>query len=188
MNIETLATHLWMKLNFEKRGKKMFTLINIINIVLCFIMSIPFFYISMFIHEVGHALIASIGGMKPRIYMHRKSMNNCKKNETKNDLSRILEHIYPKGCCQINVEGATSKSIYFWLIFYFAGVIAQLILMGGVIFISLMHWGDIAEMVKLFLLVNVIMLVDAIVPKKYKDGYHSDGKYILEILQKNKKI
>lgn len=160
----------------------MLTFNSIINIVLCLIVSIPMLYILMFTHEVGHALIASIGGLKPRIYIHRKSIIENSEISTRENYNKILDYIYPRGCCALLEEDISGRSIYFWIFFYLSGVLSQFILTMIVIVLSKMIFGGVIELAKIFISLSLIMAFDAIYPRQYKDGYDSDGKKIINLI------
>ncbi len=45
--------------------------ISIINMVLCYIVSIPFWILFTLVYEMAHAGMALIGGGNPRIYLFK---------------------------------------------------------------------------------------------------------------------
>jgi len=137
----------------------------------------------MFLHELGHALIAFMAGGKARITMHRKTRIPYGETSKKS----IIDYIYPKGACQVKINKTLKDSPIFWLVFFLSGVIAQLIFLSLIIILSLLQWGYILEILKLFIVVNGMIIFDALIPKVYKDGYHSDGKQILNIIKQIKK-
>ncbi|MGX8797812.1 hypothetical protein ACR6HW_17405 [Fusibacter sp. JL298sf-3] len=156
---------------------------RLLDIVFLYIVSIPFVFILVLIHEIGHAVVVLIGGGKPQIFLYRGRFKACPRSEKSNKKITICNFIYPGGRCEHNFKNFSEKSLFFWLAFCAAGAIAQLIVMGVVGGLSIWYWGYLPNLIKLFLGIGSLGVVSSLIPHRILDS-DSDGKLILDLIQR----
>ncbi|MGX8797810.1 hypothetical protein ACR6HW_17395 [Fusibacter sp. JL298sf-3] len=162
----------------------MFTVNGMINLVLCFVIGIPFWFLLTLVHEMGHGLVAVIGGGKPQLYLYRGDLKSHLKEADTTKRITVCHYIYPRGLCHPNFNGIPNKGFLFWVAFNAGGVIAELLVMGLVTLLALRYWGYLPEVVKLFLALGASGCVAALTPHKTSEGLDSDGKTLMALFQR----
>ncbi len=162
----------------------MFTVNGMINLVLCFVVGIPFWFLLTLVHEMGHGLVAVIGGGKPQLYLYRGDLRTYLASGQSTRRISVFSYFYPAGYCRHNFEDAEEKGFLFQLALHISGVVAQILIMGLVTLLALRYWGYLPEVVKLFIALGSASILGALRPHQTVEGIDSDGKKIMALFQR----